>query len=386
MFYRPLRRLTGLTPFFIYQILSTVVQCIWVVAVWILCRIANISRQSSAMVILLSIFSGFFLLNSIFVWPKFLAGALLAFSFIFLLLPTLHSQSLTSTQAAFSAISAALAFLAHGGVVFSAPAIILAAVGARPLLGFSRILIGFTLFAMLLIPWNLYQKFYEPPGNRLVKWHIGGAVTVDERSTLQTIRDSYASLTTAQFFQNKLENIKALVGNISATPIKRREAQFFNLFQSLGILNFSWILFAAALFSKSIREKIGGRATMIMLVGSILSLFLWVLAMFIPGTTLVHQGSYTTMILLFTSLGIIISTLPSFFCYLLLLVHMIDFFITWIFSTPPKPLNSVIYAPDLPMIILGLSAFIAVALIYIGCGSQYFIRRHPTKPNEPLFF
>jgi len=31
-------------------------------------------------------------------------------------------------------------------------------------------------------PWITYQRFYEPPGNRLLKWHLAGVIPPDERS------------------------------------------------------------------------------------------------------------------------------------------------------------------------------------------------------------
>ena len=36
-------------------------------------------------------------------------------------------------------------------------------------------------------PWLAYQRFYDPPGDRLLKLHLGGQETIDSRSTLDTV-------------------------------------------------------------------------------------------------------------------------------------------------------------------------------------------------------
>ena len=39
--------------------------------------------------------------------------------------------------------------------------------------------------------WSAYQKYDDPPGNRLIKWHLGGVTEIDDRGSLETIVDSY---------------------------------------------------------------------------------------------------------------------------------------------------------------------------------------------------
>jgi len=44
----------------------------------------------------------------------------------------------------------------------------------------------------------------------------------------------------------------------------------------------------------------------------------WVVLMFGPGSTVVHQGSYTTVLLLFVSLSAWLATLPGLWPYVIL--------------------------------------------------------------------
>ena len=42
-----------------------------------------------------------------------------------------------------------------------------------------------------MAPWSAYQKYGDPPGNRLTKWTLAGVVEVDDRGTAEAIFDSY---------------------------------------------------------------------------------------------------------------------------------------------------------------------------------------------------
>lgn len=65
-----------------------------------------------------------------------------------------------------------------------------------------------------------------------------------------------------------------------------------------------------------------------------LSLIVWVLAMFGPGTTVVHQGSYATMLLLFAGLAMTLGASGVWLGAGVLVVHAALFAATWIFTTP----------------------------------------------------
>ena len=59
--------------------------------------------------------------------------------------------------------------------------------GAAPRIGAVSALTFFTAY----LPWLLYQKYYEPPGNRLLKMHLAGAPGVDSRGFIQALLVAY---------------------------------------------------------------------------------------------------------------------------------------------------------------------------------------------------
>lgn len=366
LIHRPLMTSIGLDTSLRYQIIALIAQCSWVAAMWSLCRTVHLSGRRIALVMAFSIFSGFFLLNSVYVWPKLLAGALTVFAFTLLLQPVFASRSPSKIEVGLATAAAALGMLAHGGVIFTLPALVLMTMRRRYFPDMRRVLISGAIFVLLLAPWSAYQKFYEPPGNRLVKWHIGGVIPIDNRSTLQTILDSYRSLNIAEVTNNKWENVKMLVGSpyIEITSHEaRRASEYFNVFKSINILNISWLILFINLFAKRLLSKREGRAVKIILGASLISLIFWVLAMFGPATTSVHQGSYATMILLFTGLGIVIASVPGWLPYFFLCFQVFAFTVTWILTTPPVLPNMLLCIPNIPLIILAVVNFIVIVIL-----------------------
>ncbi len=74
---RPLRLLgsVGLQ----YQLVGTVLQCLWICGVWTLLRALEAPAQRIRQVLGFLIFSGFLFYNSVYVWPKLLAATLVLF-------------------------------------------------------------------------------------------------------------------------------------------------------------------------------------------------------------------------------------------------------------------------------------------------------------------
>jgi hypothetical protein len=372
---RPLMSLTGLPGGLYYQILATIAQCSWVAAIWALCRTLQFSGRRIAIVLAFSIFSGFFLLHTVFVWPKLLAGAMVVFAFTILLPSILESRRPTAIEVGLAAGATALGMLSHGGVVFTVPALVTVMV-LRPKIfpGIPQILIGSVIFGLLLAPWGAYQKFYEPPGNRLVKWHLAGVENPnDRRPSLQTILEAYRGLTIPKLLDHKWQNVEALArdtsGRLQSNDTLRKNAsdsrrtyEFFYLFRGLGILNIGWLVFLVNLFRKSDPGDTSRKINLLLEV-ILVSLAFWVLVMFGPGTTVIHQGSYATMILLFTALPALLSQLPRLLCYALLSAQIVLVIYDWFISTTFSSAEWLMNAPNL--FYLGLIAIGTVSIIKI---------------------
>jgi hypothetical protein len=334
-----------------YQIIASLVQCWWVPAVWILCRRACLSLRNSRWVILACFLSGFFFLNSVFVWPKLQAAALLLFAFAFLLRPIMGKQRLSCARACAAAAAAMLGFLSHGGVAFSILA--LGGICIPMVLRNGRSIVAACVVAgVLYLPWLAYQKFYNPPGNRLLKWHLAGVrVPNDPRGVLQTVRDEYGKLTFESWLQGKRENLWELVRlPESATVRSWRASEFFGLIPALGVLNMGLLIYLLHFLR---RRKMRAMAVLShMFALAALGLLVWFLIMFEVGGTLNHQNSYATIIALFVIGAVLCNRLPDRMRSVILTCHALDFLIVWLATTPDWPLDQRLVRLNVPMVIL----------------------------------
>lgn len=317
-----------------YQCLGTLAQLCWLPGAWLLCHALKLGRRRSAVAILVIGASGFLLFNSTFVWPKLLAGGLVLMAGGLLLDRSApRSPALTGLAAA----AAALGWLAHGAAAFSLVILALLLVLPRYFPGWKNCLIAAAVFGLLALPWTAYQKFYDPPANRLLKWHLAGVVAIDARGTLETIRDSYAALPRENLIANKHINLDMLFRGSHASALdffttsirQRRVDEFFYVFRSLGVLNLAW---AVAPFVWLLRRR-GPRHFELqgLLLGwTVLTLVFWVLVMFIPASTVVHSSSYAMMLSLMLLAVVFILDLPVWIASTMLGWHLLDFALTWV--------------------------------------------------------
>jgi hypothetical protein len=317
-----------------YQLLASFLQCLWIPALWAAGRLLKLSAKQLALFLGLCIVTGFFFFNSVFVWPKLLAASygLLAFCLVFFEKPRLLNWVIAGSAVAAS-------FLAHSGVMFTLlpmaaflllpryrPSIKIAAAGALTAL-------------VLAAPWFAYQRLYDPPGERLAKWFLAGVITPDTRSTGQSLADEYSKVGVAAVAHNKLENMRELVGRIPSEDTKYgggvlarlRDADFRYLFVGLSVFNIGWVMLLFAPIRKKIRSLDTTKLKITFGIAAA-SLGLWVLLMFGPATTVIHQGSYLTMLLLFLGLGAILVHMPPKWLRLVIAAQATYFAIVWIIT------------------------------------------------------
>jgi hypothetical protein len=366
---------------FHYELLACALQCSWIAGVWAFCRLAVMTAQQTTLVFGLLIFSSFFMVNSLFVWPKMVAGALALFAVGLFLLPLAEAPSanagksgklrkISYAEIGVLGLAAGLAFLAHGSVFLTLLPLALGFLLPRFFPGIWRLLFGGAMFVAVLLPWQAYQRFYDPPGNRLVKWHIAGTRAVDARTAWRAIVDAYATTSLSQVVENKWENAKALFvenrqqlfGNPPEEKLKEehfslaglRRREFHNLLYSLGLLNVGWI----GLFHMRNRDPRMRSVCLAAVLLAAVSVVVWVLLMFGPGTTVVHQGSYGTVLLFAVSLAAGIAVLPRVIGLGLLTVQIGYLVWSWMVLNPANQ-----YAfPNLSMI-LCTCVFLAMLLI-----------------------
>src|SRR5262249_33600801 len=244
-----------------------------------------------------------------------------------------------------------LALLSHGGVVFTVIALGIVLLATRTLPPGRALLSGILMLTMLLLPWVIYQKVYDPPGDRLLKWHLAGFTEYTSRSFPQLLAEAYTQPEASTIIHNKIENFKTLLG----PPPRRglwvagkgllwrslaawyKGAVFFYFFQTLGLLNLGlFTLLPAPLFSKESRIRNVLSPVLRLLVLATVSLVVWCLLLYIPGSTLIHQGSLADVVLFFIALVISLMAVSRRLTYVLLGLHSFVLFPLFALTdTPP---------------------------------------------------
>lgn len=321
-------------------------QLLWVPGVYGLLRTLRLGVRRATGWTAVTALTGFCLLNTVYTWPKLSAGAFACGAFALWFLPAATAspdrRGARRTGAAptagarphpgLGALLAGLAWMSHGGVAFSylplAPAILLRLFRGEA----RRWILAAGIFALFALPWAAYQRFYDPPGNRLLKWHLAGQEAKDPRGAWTTIREAYHALPWHELIARRIENFQTQIGDGWADAVKfspatadpRRNGEFFHLTQTL-----TWWLLAVPLAGIVIlRRRIPPGAGA--LTAWILStLVVWCLLMFEGGQAIVHQGSYTVPLACLALLAALFEAFAPWTLALLLPLQGAAFATTW---------------------------------------------------------
>jgi hypothetical protein len=211
------QRVFGGEPYLHYQILGVVLQQLWIVGLWSLLIATRIRAASRALVVIALLLSDVAIVNGFFVWPKLLSTAYLLASAAVILTEQWTTARRDLRLAALMAALFAFALLSHGGSIFGIiPLIVMAAARGVPTRPW--IAVGSATGLLLIVPWSLYQRYEDPPGNRLIKWLVAGVAEPDGRTSFQAFRESYAAVGISGAVQNKIKNFRMMAGIGEAVP------------------------------------------------------------------------------------------------------------------------------------------------------------------------
>jgi hypothetical protein len=301
-----------------YQLIGVLLQQLWIVAVWALLLAARVGRVTRALVIGTVLLSDVALVNGFFVWPKMLPAAMLLAAAALVATPLWLELRRNLWAAALVAALLGLAMLGHGSSVFGAIPIALIAVW-RGLPSWRWVGVAALTGIVLMAPWSAYQKYGDPPGDRLTKWMLAGVDEIDSRTTREAIFDSYGEAGFGGTLHNKAENFVTMAGggpfghyldragdaigegDWSAAVKEVRSILFLYFIPSLGLLLIAPLLM---LFGRK-----RGRASpdgdwsfaltclLIAAVGAVC----WGLLLFgdLPSRTVLHAGSFALPVLAF---------------------------------------------------------------------------------------
>ncbi|MBL9189260.1 MAG: hypothetical protein JNK23_17390 [Opitutaceae bacterium] len=282
-------------------------QLLWIPALWLFLRWLGLAERAAQAAAAAAVFTGFLLFNSVFVWPKLGAAALMLIGFCVMFADP--RDVAPRRRGPVLGALAACGALAHGGVMFS-----LLGLAPLALLSWRRRwrawLLAAAVFIVLSLPWSAYQRLYEPPGNRLLKWHLAGVIPPDDRGVTETLMESYRSAGWEKALATRAENLRLIFKGEwrhlflpvdAGARAAARADEFFRPFRApaawiLGVVALPLLLWQFFRQRTSWRRREGRHR--LALAWLTLTLTAWLALMFIPGSTITHLGSYVVPLLM----------------------------------------------------------------------------------------
>jgi len=216
--------------------------------------------------------------------------------------------------------------LAHPGSVFSAPAILALLIARTRLFTWRQAIVAAALVFLAFLPWTLYQKYYDPPGNRLLKMHLAGVMEPDARGTFQALPDAYAHVSAARIVENKWSNVKTSIMLFPNPWPGLRVAEREYVPYAIGILVLAWLT------AMRVRSKLPH--TLGVVGAAVLNLLVWSFVLFGPAQTVTEHGSYADIFLLSLSfIGVILAAPPTVSAAVLAL-QMLNLIFVWVWFRP----------------------------------------------------
>ena len=347
--------LRSLTPFVHdtlarYVALSIALQASALGTIFVLARRCGCGLGRAAGVTSLALLSGFFLENTVFVWPKLIAAAYIVVAVAIALAP----GPLTWRRALALGAATALGMLSHGGVAFNLPALVAGLLVAYRREALRPLAVAACAALVLYAPWSAYQRFYDPPGDRLLKWHLAGHVAPTGEPFGHLLRRAYTEVPPATIVHNKISNLSIALGgeNMSAFPPIVREK--LALRYVLGALALPYL--AALVWGFFTRRLAIRRAAAIAWLGAGGVLF-WCLAMYGPNGGVIPNGSYANVVLLFAAAGIVATEWAALYA-VVALVQAYGFARVWLTTVTP---GDVVLGSVTPVLAITAAAAIALA-------------------------
>ena len=295
-----------------YEIVCAWLQASFLFGVWGLAIAAKIPDRARRLILLACCLLPTAVINTFFVWPKMLTVGLLLLVFALLFCRKAENDR---ERAAFGILIGgltALAVLSHGSSLFALIGFTVAVIAFWAWPSLRTMITGFVTVIVLYAPWMIYQAVFDPPANRLLKWHFAGVIDVDDRSFGTALRDAYGALSWDAWVQGKLGNLDPLIGHwpgatarsIAAIfghgswePAGMRSDDFFYLLSSLHAFSFALICALLLLPFLKAEHRPQRDAVLRMLVALLAILTAFVLMIFQPGQTINHQGTYAVQVL-----------------------------------------------------------------------------------------
>jgi hypothetical protein len=320
-----------------YQLLSTGLSASWLPALWVVLRSRGFGQWRVLVVLLATTLNGFVLVSDVYVWPKMLAGTYALGALAIVL--SLDGTDRRLLGWILAVTLAMLSMLAHGGTIFALIALIPFALRRRTRIPLRALAASVVPAAACYVPWMLFQRFVDPPGDRLLKWQIAGVIRIDSRGFGKTLVMQYQALSFHHLLTNKWANVEALVANPfiwhHLTPEHAWRAGFLgiarlaelnDLLPAAGLL----LLGVVALAFRSSRRALAPAAPLAAVCG--IAIAVWVILLWGSEgiSTINHQGAYAVIVLFIALCALAVTYLPWPAAALLLVGNAVWFAVSWV--------------------------------------------------------
>jgi hypothetical protein len=334
---------------------------------WAFLRSLRLSERRILITVLAVAACGAVYFNTVYAWPKMIGGALILASAVFL-----RRRPIEVKGAIIAGLAASLSILAHGASSFGVAGLtplFLHKSNRRRLL----LLLAFGLiFGLTYLPWAAYQKFFDPPGDRLIKWHLAGAIQIDDRGAVQAIFEQYRSAGVAGVLYNKLNNVSAIVGS---TVYRQNPGwndsgpfAFLRMLQASSLVLAAGILLcgiAALPFNRRLRREAWVGTTFTILSATTLATVLIEFGNPVLASSFLIVCPFSLLLLWCAAGAVAITGFTSTVRNVFFGLHFLSFAVVWVFSFGPRSAKGepADYTPEIGLMLVAAICVIALAAL-----------------------
>ena len=229
--------------------------------------------------------------------------------------------------------------------------------------------------AAVYVPWFFYQKFVNPPGNRLIKWHLAGREPVNRLGVAEAITGAYRSMSLRDWLDTRKNHFETTITNpdldndivreweglahaksgselsltfqkqpyyltLATIPISWRSLaalirydQVEQYFRALGILNIVWpLLLLQALLRRIICRH--DKVAVVTFIVFVTSLVFWSMLEFLKHAFILRNICYSTLVFTILFTGSVLHEAGKYLRVGVFVLNVLAAFLIWIWLLP----------------------------------------------------